>query len=103
MLTKPSTTSVLPRPHELSSHGGGHPTAVDGEASGREGGAIDDDPAFVLEVGAQGFEALVEADDAGSMVPNLDLVRGVKVFVKEVDLAEAYEVLERMLPSGDPE
>lgn len=50
---------------------------------------------------AFGIEALVEADDAGSMVPNLDLVRGVKVLVKESDLAEAYEVLERMLPSGE--
>ena len=49
---------------------------------------------------AFGIDAMVEADDAGSMVPNLDLVRGVKVFVKETDLAEAYEVLERMLPSG---
>ena len=50
---------------------------------------------------AFGIDAMVEADDAGSMVPNLDLVRGVKVFVKEADLAEAYEVLERMLPSGE--
>ena len=49
---------------------------------------------------AFGIDAMVEADDAGSMGPNLDLVRGVKVFVKETDLAEAYEVLERMLPSG---
>ena len=50
---------------------------------------------------AFGIEAIVEADDAGSMVPNLDLVRGVKVFVKETDLADAYETLERMLPAGD--
>lgn len=48
-----------------------------------------------------GIDAMIEADDAGSMVPNLDLVRGVKVFVRESDLADAYEVLERMLPSGD--
>lgn len=53
------------------------------------------------KLGAFGIEALVEADDAGSMVPNLDLVRGVKVFVRESDLADAYEVLERMLGSGE--
>lgn len=53
------------------------------------------------KLAAFGIAALVEADDAGSMVPNLDLVRGVKVFVRESDLGEAYEVLERMLGSGD--
>ena len=50
---------------------------------------------------AYGIDALVEADDAGSMVPNLDLVRGVKVYVRDSDLADAYEVLERTLPAGD--
>lgn len=53
------------------------------------------------KLAAFGIEALIEADDAGSMVPNLDLVRGVKVFVRESDLADAYEVMERMLESGD--
>lgn len=53
------------------------------------------------KLGAFGIDAVVEADDAGSMVPNLDLVRGVKVFVREDDLADAYEVLERALPAGD--
>lgn len=53
------------------------------------------------KLAAFGIEAVVEADDVGSMVPNLDLVRGVKVFVKEEDLAEAYEVLERALPAGE--
>ncbi len=48
-----------------------------------------------------GIDALVEADDVGSMVPNLDLVRGVKVHVRDEDLADAYEVLERMLPAGE--
>jgi hypothetical protein len=53
------------------------------------------------KLNAFGIEAVVEADDAGSMVPNLDLVRGVRVLVRDDDLAEAYEVLERALPAGD--
>ncbi len=47
-----------------------------------------------------GIEARVESDVAGSMVPPLAFTEGVKVLVRSTDLAEALEVLERMLPSG---
>ncbi len=48
-----------------------------------------------------GIEAAVESDVAGSMVPPLAFTEGVKVLVRSSDLAEAMEVLERMLPPGE--
>ncbi|MEA1903328.1 MAG: DUF2007 domain-containing protein [Actinomycetota bacterium] len=48
-----------------------------------------------------GIEAIVESDVMTSSIPTFDQMHGVKVLVKESDLAEAYEVLERMLPAGD--
>jgi cell division protein FtsN len=50
---------------------------------------------------SEGIEALVQSDDLGSTTPTLGVVRGVIVLVKELDRAEAMDVLERMLPSGD--
>ena len=47
-----------------------------------------------------GIEALVQADDIGSMTPTMVTVRGVQVLVRESDRAEAMELLERMLPGG---
>ncbi len=47
------------------------------------------------------IDAVVDADLATSGLPNLEMSQGVRVMVRESDLAEAYEVLERMLPSGD--
>ena len=51
-----------------------------------------------LEV--NGIESAVQADVASGMVPVLAAVEGVRLLVRESDLAEAYEVLERMLPAG---
>ena len=51
-----------------------------------------------LEV--SGVDSVVQADVASGMVPMLATVEGVRVLVRESDLAEAYEVLERMLPAG---
>lgn len=50
---------------------------------------------------SDGIESIVQADDAGSMTPTLLTVRGVRVLVREADLAPAQEALERMLPAGD--
>lgn len=50
---------------------------------------------------SSGIEALVRSDDVGSMTPTLITVRGVEVLVREGDRADAMDVLERMLPSGD--
>jgi hypothetical protein len=50
-----------------------------------------------LEV--SGIEALVQADTASGAVPFLEVTEGVKVFVRPEDLADALELLERMLPS----
>jgi type III secretory pathway lipoprotein EscJ len=50
---------------------------------------------------SEGIEALVQSDDLGSTTPTLGVVRGVHVLVRESDLAEAMELLERMLPSGE--
>jgi type III secretory pathway lipoprotein EscJ len=50
---------------------------------------------------SEGIEALVQSDDIGSMTPTLVVVRGVHVLVRESDRADAMELLERMLPSGD--
>ena len=52
---------------------------------------------------SEGIDSVVRSDDAGSMTPTLITVRGVQVLVRDDDRAEAMEVLERMLPSGDPD
>jgi len=49
---------------------------------------------------AAGVESMVSADTGSSTIPTLAASEGVKVLVRESDLAEAYEILERMLPSG---
>ena len=49
---------------------------------------------------AEGIEALVQSDDAGSMTPTLITVRGVKVLVRVDDRADAMDCLERMLGPG---
>lgn len=46
-----------------------------------------------------GIESVVEADVGSSTLPVLERVEGVRVLVRQSDLAEAYEVLERMLPA----
>ena len=48
-----------------------------------------------------GIEAIVEEDVASSSIPTFGQMQGVKVLVRESDLAAAYEVLERMLPAGE--
>jgi hypothetical protein len=48
-----------------------------------------------------GIDAIVEEDVASSSIPTFGQMQGVKVLVRESDLAAAYEVLERMLPSGE--
>lgn len=50
---------------------------------------------------AAGVESMVSADIGSSTIPNLALSEGVRILVRESDLAEAYEILERMLPAGD--
>jgi hypothetical protein len=50
---------------------------------------------------SDGISSVVQSDDLGSMTPTLVTVRGVQVFVREVDRAAAMEALERMLPAGD--
>ncbi len=45
-----------------------------------------------------GIQAMIQSDSASGAVPQLEAYSGVKVFVREDDLAEALEVLERMLP-----
>ncbi|HEU4318940.1 MAG TPA: DUF2007 domain-containing protein [Acidimicrobiia bacterium] len=47
-----------------------------------------------------GIEALVQADDIGSMAPTMITLRGVQVLVRESDRAAALEFLGRMLPGG---
>lgn len=49
---------------------------------------------------AYGIDSAVEADVGSSTLPNFETVEGVRLFVREDDLADAYEVLERMLPAG---
>lgn len=54
------------------------------------------------KLAVNGIESAVEADVGSSTLPVLERIEGVKVLVREADLAEAYEVLERMLPApGD--
>jgi hypothetical protein len=48
-----------------------------------------------------GIDAIVEEDVASSSIPTFGQMQGVKVLVRESDLAAAYEVLERMLPPGE--
>ncbi|MGB7861188.1 MAG: DUF2007 domain-containing protein [Acidimicrobiia bacterium] len=48
-----------------------------------------------------GIDAVVEGDVAATSIPTIERIEGVKVLVREGDLPNAYEVLERMLPSGD--
>ncbi|MDH3462211.1 MAG: DUF2007 domain-containing protein [Acidimicrobiia bacterium] len=46
-----------------------------------------------------GIDAMIQADSASGAVPQLEAYSGVRVFVRADDMAEALEVLERMLPS----
>lgn len=46
-----------------------------------------------------GIKAIIQADSASGAVPQLEAYSGVRVFVKEDEMADALEVLERMLPS----
>ena len=57
--------------------------------------------ANIVKAKLEAFEidAIVDADLAASGLPNLEVSQGVRVMVRERDLAEAYEVLERMLPA----
>jgi hypothetical protein len=48
-----------------------------------------------------GIEAFIEADVASSTLPPLGITEGVRLLVRDTDLIEALEVLERMLPSGE--
>ena len=50
---------------------------------------------------ANGIRSMVQADDASGAVPSLGGIEGVRVLVRSDDLAIAYEVLERALPTGD--
>jgi hypothetical protein len=49
---------------------------------------------------AAGVESMVSPDMGSSTIPTLAGSAGVRVLVRESDLAEAYEILERMLPAG---
>lgn len=49
---------------------------------------------------ANGIGALVQADNLSGTIPPLGVIEGIKVLVREEDLADAYEALERMLPGG---
>jgi hypothetical protein len=48
-----------------------------------------------------GIDAIVEADAGSSSLPTFNQIEGVKVLVRESDLSTAYEVLGRMLASGE--
>ena len=48
-----------------------------------------------------GIDAVVQRDVASGSLPTFEALSGVKVLVRELDLADALEVLERMLPAGD--
>ena len=47
-----------------------------------------------------GIDAVVQASGASSSLPTFDQVEGVRVLVRDSELADAYEVLERMLTAG---
>jgi predicted Fe-Mo cluster-binding NifX family protein len=49
---------------------------------------------------AHGIDSVIEADVGSSTLPVFESIEGVRVFVREEDLADAYEVLERMLPAS---
>jgi len=52
---------------------------------------------------AHGIDSVIEADVGSSTLPVFEKVEGVRVFVREEDLADAYDVLERMLPASTGE
>jgi D-aminopeptidase len=52
---------------------------------------------------AHGIDSVVEADVGSSTLPVFERIEGVRVFVRQEDLAEAYEALERMLPASTGE
>lgn len=47
---------------------------------------------------ANGIDAMIQADSASGIVPQLEAYSGVKVLVRESDFADALEVMERLLP-----
>ena len=49
---------------------------------------------------SEGIDALVQSDDLGSMMESMITVRGVRVLVREEDLAPAMDLLGRMLPAS---
>lgn len=49
---------------------------------------------------AHGIDSVIEADVGSSTLPVFERTEGVRVFVRPADLADAYEVLERMLPAS---
>lgn len=49
---------------------------------------------------ANGIAAIIQADSASGIVPQLEAYSGVKVLVRPEDLEEALEVLERLLPEA---
>lgn len=51
-----------------------------------------------LEV--HGIDSVIQADVGSSTLPVFESIEGVRVFVRAEDLADAYEVLERMLPAS---
>ena len=66
-------------------------------------GSVTEASLVKARLGAHGIEALVQADTAAGTVPNLAATEGVKVLVRQVDLAAALEILERMLPEPGPQ
>jgi len=49
-----------------------------------------------------GIEAMVSMDDAGGMIPSLQIVTGVRLYVKAEDAEEAQALLEAEYPDeGD--
>lgn len=48
-----------------------------------------------------GIDSIVQADDVSGTLPTLGITQGIKVLVREEDLADALEALERMLPGAD--
>lgn len=53
------------------------------------------------KLAAFGIDAVVEGDAAASSIPTIERIEGVQVLVRESDLANALDALERMLPGGD--
>ena len=48
-----------------------------------------------------GIEAMVSMDDAGGMIPSLQIVTGVRLYVKAEDAEEAQTLLEAEYPDED--